>query len=72
MSKKIALLGGEPVRKNTYPTHTTIINKEEENSVLDVLRSGHLSGFSARPGERFLGGPKVRELERDSQIENAK
>jgi len=27
------------------------------------LREGHLSGFSAKVGERFLGGKKVREFE---------
>lgn len=63
MNKKLAILGGKPVRKEPYPVHTTIIDNEEERAVIEVLRSGHLSGFSARPGERFLGGPKVRELE---------
>lgn len=61
---KLALFGGRPVRKRPYPAHTTIIDKEEEREVSKVLRSGHLSGFSARPGDRFLGGPKVQELER--------
>jgi len=65
MSNRLAILGGEPVRKEPYPTHTTMIDNSEEREVLEVLRSGHLSGFSARPGERFLGGPKVRRLEED-------
>ena len=63
MNKKLALLGGEPVRKESYPMHTTIIDDAEEKEVIEVLRSGHLSGFSARLGERFLGGLKVRKLE---------
>lgn len=63
MANKLALLGGEPVRKEPYPIHTTIIDDAEEKEVVEVLRGGHLSGFSARPGERFLGGPKVREME---------
>lgn len=63
MVKQLALFGGTPVRKEPYPIHTTIVGDAEEKEVLEVLRSGHLSGFSARPGERFLGGPKVKELE---------
>ena len=63
MSDKLALLGGEPVRKKPYPQHTTMIDGAEEKEVLEVLRGQHLSGFSARPGERFLGGPKVRAIE---------
>lgn len=59
----LALLGGVPVRPSPYPTHTTIIDNAEEQAVIEVLRGGHLSGFSGRPGERFLGGLKVRELE---------
>lgn len=63
MRNSLALLGGEPVRKIPYPVHTTIIDDTEEKAVLAVLRNGHLSGFSGRAGERFLGGPKVREVE---------
>ena len=63
MSKKPAILGGVPTRTEPYPIHTTNITSEEEKAVLNVLREGHLSGFSARPGERFLGGKKVREFE---------
>ena len=63
MSEKLGLLGGEPVRSHLYPQHTTMIDEAEEKEVLDVLRSGHLSGFSAVWGERFSGGPKVRALE---------
>ena len=40
-----------------------MIGEDEEREVLEALRSKHLSGFSARPGDRFLGGPKVRALE---------
>lgn len=62
-SNTLAILGGAPIRREPYHIHTTIIDDEEEKEVIKVLRSGHLSGFSARPGYRFLGGPKVRELE---------
>lgn len=63
MTDKLALFGGTPVRTAPYPIHDTMIGEEEEREVLDALRSKHLSGFSARPGDRFLGGPKVRALE---------
>jgi len=65
MNNKLSLFGGEPARKEPYPIHTTMMDSAEEQEVLDVLRGGHLSGFSARPGDRFLGGPKVRRLEKD-------
>lgn len=65
MTNELALFGGEKVRNSPYPEHTTMIDEREERLVLDVLRSGHLSGFSARAGERFLGGPMVRKFERD-------
>lgn len=64
MTQSLAILGGEPVRSGAYPDHTTMIDESEEKQVLEVLRGGHLSGFSARPGNRFLGGPKVQELEK--------
>jgi len=68
MTSTLAIFGGNPVRKEPYPMHTTMIDFAEEREVLEVLRSGHLSGFSARPGERFLGGPKVQCLEEDFAV----
>jgi dTDP-4-amino-4,6-dideoxygalactose transaminase len=65
MKNRLALFGGEAVRTEPYSIHSTMIDASEEQEVLEVLRGGHLSGFSARPGERFLGGPKVRRLEKD-------
>ena len=62
---KLAMLGGDPVRKITYPIHTTMIDHEEEKAVIEVLRGQHLSGFSARVGDRFLGGEKVRLFEKN-------
>ncbi len=64
MAEKLAVSGGEPVRKEPYPVHTTNLDHFEENEVIKVMRGGHLSGFSARPGDRFLGGPLVRRLEK--------
>lgn len=60
---RLALLGGEPVRKEPFPPHP-IIGEEEKRAVSAVLESGKLSTFIAAPGEHFLGGEKVRAFER--------
>ena len=41
-----------------------VITDEEIEAVTEVLRSGKLSGFSARPDNTFYGGKKVREFEK--------
>ncbi len=60
--KTLALLGGEPVRTHPFPVRHTI-REEEKKAVLEVLDSGNLSAFFGSPGDLFLGGPKVLELE---------
>ena len=59
---KSAILGGTPVRENAIPW-TSTMGKEETNAVVDVMNSGCLSAFLANSGEKFNGGPKVREIE---------
>ena len=61
--EKLAILGGEPVRKKPFPPYP-IIGEEEIAAVNDVLKSGHLSSFAASKGTEFLGGRKVREFEK--------
>lgn len=63
IKSSLALFGGPPVRKTPYPLHQTLVDDAEEKELVKVLREGHWSGFSGRAGDRFLGGPKVRELE---------
>jgi len=63
MSEKLALLGGEKVRTTLFPPHP-MIGEEEKRAVMDVLNKGRLSTFIAAPGTNFLGGEKIRELER--------
>lgn len=58
----LALLGGEPVRRLPFPPHGSV-GEEEKREILQVLESGLLSGFAARPDGDFYGGPKVRALE---------
>src|SRR3990167_1462759 len=62
---RLAIFGGKPVREKPYLRHNTMIGEEEERQVLEVLWSGHLSGFSAGYDERFLGGRKVQALEEE-------
>lgn len=62
MMAKLALFGGEPVRKVPFPKHP-IIGDDEKNQVLEVLNSGNISTFIASAGEHFLGGKKIREFE---------
>lgn len=58
----LAILGGETTRKIAFPTRRTM-GESEKQAVLDVMESGHLSGFFGSPGPQWLGGPKVREFE---------
>ena len=58
----LALLGGEPVIAEPLPRYR-YLGEAEERAVLDVVRSGRLSGFFASWQDGFLGGPKVREFE---------
>lgn len=59
---KCAILGGKPVRGNYIPW-TNTMGEEEMNAVVDVMHSGVLSSFLAKSGDKFLGGPKVKEME---------
>lgn len=60
---KLALLGGEPVRRHLFPPHNTI-GPEEKRAALEVLDSGNLSQFLGSWSDDFYGGPKIQEFER--------
>lgn len=62
MMSELALLGGQPVREQPIPW-TSTMGEEEKSAVHEVMESGVLSAFIANSGEKFLGGPKVKELE---------
>lgn len=62
--KKLAILGGEPVRKEPFPPYP-VIGEEEINAVNEVMKRGHLSMFGASRGPEFLGGKKIREFEEE-------
>lgn len=59
-----ALLGGTPVRATPFADRRTM-GDAERAAVLEVLDSDLLSGFVGAPGPLALGGPRVRQLERD-------
>ncbi len=61
---KLAINGGEKVRKTKFPPYA-VIGKEEEKSVKKVLSSGVLSRFLGTSHEDFYGGPAVRGLEHE-------
>ncbi|MBN2121144.1 MAG: DegT/DnrJ/EryC1/StrS family aminotransferase [Candidatus Omnitrophica bacterium] len=59
---KLALLGGEKIRKTPFVSNACI-KDEEKKRVSAVLDSGMLSGFVAKKGDFFLGGAQLREFE---------
>jgi perosamine synthetase len=59
---KLALLGGTPVQNDPIPWVNTM-GEEETRAVVEVMKSGLLSGFMGRAGDYFLGGPKVKQAE---------
>ena len=61
---KLAINGGEPVRKTPFPEYITI-GIEEKKAVMDVLDSTILSKYLGTWSPDFYGGPKVRQLEQD-------
>ena len=58
-----AILGASPIRSAPFPPYHSI-GKEEVRAALRVLKSGELSGFIGRAGERFCGGRAVKEFEK--------
>lgn len=59
---KLALLGGEKIRKKEFAPQQDF-GEEEKRLVMQVLDSKILSGYLASPGEKFMGGEKVKTLE---------
>ena len=63
--KKLAINGGEPIRKDLFPGHY-IIGDEEKNAISKFLDSKEdLSGFLGGWNDKFLGGKNVRKFEDD-------
>jgi len=60
--KKLAILGGVPVRAGALAPYQSIGPCEVE-AVKRIVESGCLSGFYGSKGPRFLGGPMVQQFE---------
>ena len=56
---KLALLGGEPVRRHLFPEHNTI-GPEEKQAAIEVLDSGNLSQFLGSWSDDFYGGRRSK------------
>lgn len=65
-SQKLAIHGGSKTIKTPFLVYNSI-GKEEVAAAAAVVESGVLSKFLGRWGSDFLGGPKVREFERDCE-----
>ena len=64
MSKKLAINGGQPVRKKLFPAYRTI-GEEEKREVIKVLNSGILSRYLGCWHKDFYGGPVVQAFEKE-------
>ncbi len=58
-----ALIGGKKTRKSPPFKNRKTMSKEEKNIVNEVMDSDILSAFIGGPGEKFLGGEKVKSFE---------
>jgi dTDP-4-amino-4,6-dideoxygalactose transaminase len=65
-ASKLALQGGPKVIKEQFQPYNSI-GMEEVAAAKAVVESGVLSKFLGRWGSDFLGGPKVREFERNCE-----
>lgn len=61
---KLAINGAKKLRSNPFPAYNTI-DKQEEEAVLRVLRSGKLSTYLGTWHEDFYGGSEVLALEKE-------
>lgn len=61
---ELALFGGPKAIPEPFAKYNSI-GREEVDAAKAVVESGMLSGFYGSWDEKFFGGPKVREFERD-------
>ena len=61
--EKLAIFGGKPTL-NKKLTKYNSLGKEEEKTVLKVMKTKIISDFLGRAGRHFLGGKYVKELEK--------
>ena len=61
-NNKLAIFGGEPVRKNLFPAYNTM-GDEEVAAATKVIQSGVLSKYLGCWDPDFFGGPFVQQFE---------
>ncbi len=61
---KLAINGGQPVRKKLFPAYK-VIGDEEKKAVIKTLDSGILSKYLGCWHKDFYGGPEIRFLEKE-------
>jgi perosamine synthetase len=62
---QLALLGGSPfIAYELTPFKS--MSEDEVTAAAEVIRGGVLSAYIGAPGDGFLGGPKVRQLEKQA------
>lgn len=61
---KLAINGGEKIRKTLFPAYN-VIGEEEERAAVGVIRTGVLSKYLGCWEDDFYGGPQVRALEEE-------
>lgn len=61
---RLAINGGKKIRTTLFPPYK-VIGKEEENAVVEVVRSGILSKYLGCWDGDFYGGPQVQALEEE-------
>lgn len=61
---QLAINGGNKVRTKLFPAYR-VIGKEEEEAVVNVLRTGILSKYLGCWADDFYGGPQVQAMERE-------
>jgi perosamine synthetase len=61
---KLAINGGQPIRREVFPSYVTI-GEEEKQAVAEVLECTVLSKFLGTWSADFYGGPRVQKLERE-------
>jgi len=62
--EKLAIKGGDSIRRNKFPGYNTI-GGEEIEAVERVMRSGVLSKYLGSWGDGFLGGEEVQAFEKE-------
>ena len=62
--KKLAILGGSPIREKPFPAYN-FIGTEEKEAVERVMNSGILSNYLGCWDKLFYGGPEVQSFEKE-------